>query len=66
MTTQVKPGTRCECREAKCPATCHVAQRAGFLPDKAVRMVTVGQAIDGVRDVYAFCAICAEYHETGA
>lgn len=77
--SEVKPGTRCECRDAKCAeSTGHVGPDWGACLHDAVRLVTVMERVmpifrpgtpDGRiernREV-PMCAACAEHHEAKA
>lgn len=70
----VKPGTRCECRNPDCPGS--LRERTDgpreACRDEAVRMVTVpfdkgthGYQLGEMREV-PMCAACAEHHEKSA
>lgn len=77
MEPTLKPGTRCECADLKCPA-CHVNPEHGWkYPCRgrdAVRMVTVRVAgdddpntVDGPLHVLKpMCSACADFAESKA
>lgn len=76
----LKPGTRCECRERKCPALPDAKGRVhghvrfpgndGQCYAPAVRMVTVVNptvgwtAPDPLTSAVRMCEPCAQYHES--